>query len=105
MWKFKINPYIAKTALRALNILSVYGDNLAYMQNTNFVHSVIIAMQHHTEDTEVQKEAIMTLFHCVEAHPHMQTCFCQHLGMWVMHRVLQMPDLDDESKKMGRKIM
>jgi len=105
MWKFNTNPYIAKTALRALNILSVYGDNLVYMQNTGIVHSVVIAMQHHTEDIEVQTEAISTLFHCVEAHPHMHAGFRKQLGMWVMQKALEMPDLDAKSKKRVRKIM
>jgi len=105
IWKFNINPYIAKTALRALNILSAHGDNIAYMQNTGIVHSVLIAMQHHTEDIEVQTEAISTLFHWVEANPQMHADFCRQQGMWEMHRVLKMPGLDAKSRKMGRQIM
>jgi len=105
MWKFNINPYIAKTALRALNILSAQGDNIAYMQNTGIVHSVLIAMQHHTEDIEVQTEAISTLFHWVEANPQMHADFCRQQGMWVMHSVLKMPELDAKSRERGRQIM
>jgi len=105
MWKFNINPYIAKRALRALNILSAYGDNLAYMQNTGIVHSVLLAMQHHTEDIEMQTEVISTLFHCVEAHPHMHVGFRKQLGMWMIQNALEMPDLDAKCKKRVRKIM
>ena len=105
MWKFNTNPYIAKKALLVLNILSVYGDNLVYMQKTGIVHSALISMQNHPEDIEVQTEAISTLFNCVEAHPHMHAGFRQLLGMWMMKRALEMPELDGKCKQMVRKIM
>jgi len=78
---------------------------LVTREDTGIVQSALIAMQNHAEVLSAQNEAIMTLFNCVVAYPRMYASFRQHGGVFLVQRVLDMPDLDAKSKQIAHMIL